>query len=191
MKLTNREMILGWATLLAVLLMVLYLIGAARWEQARTLSQERATLVRQLRDTERLLARRGDVDARLVAIRKRLPQYAPGRDVTADILRDLENTARTHNVTLTRRDAERERSAGELMEVSVLCTWEADLDGLVHFLYALESQGVTRQVRQLTVSPGPDRRLKGNVVADHAYTRGPEAAPDSKPEVNQEARHAN
>lgn len=184
MKLTNREMILGWTTLLIVLGAILYWIVAGRWAEARILARDRAGLTRQLRDTERLLGRRGDVDARLVAIRERLPRHEPGKDVTADILRDLENTARANQVTLTRRDADRERQAGELMEVSVTCTWEADLEGLVRFLYALDSQGVMRQVRQLTVSPGPDRRLKGNIVADHAYIRGSDAMPSARSDTN-------
>lgn len=184
MKLSNREMVLGWSTLLIVLGAILYWIAAGRWEVARNLARERAGLSRQLRDAQRLLGRRGEVDARLDAVRERLPRHEPGKDVTADILRDLENTARAHQVTLTRRDADRERRAGELMEVSVTCTWEADLEGLVRFLYALESQGVMRQVRQLTVSPGPDRRLKGNIVADHAYLRGSADAPAAPPGTN-------
>lgn len=184
MKLSNREMILGWSTLLIVLGAVLYWIGAGRWEEVRVLARDRAGLARQLRNTERLLGRRGDVDARLAVVRERLPRHAPGKDVTADILRDLENTARAHQVTLTRRDADRERQAGELMEVSVTCTWEADLEGMVRFLYALESQGVMRQVRQMTASPGPDRRLKGNIVADHAYIRGSDDAPAAQPGTN-------
>jgi len=186
MKLNNREILLSWTVLLTVLLLALYLIGAKRWKQDRQLAEERVVLSQRLRDTERLLARRGEVDAQLASMRDRLPKHPPGQDVTADILRDLENTARENKVTLTRRDAERERRAGELLEVSVTCSWEADLDGLVHFLYALESQGVMRQVRQVTVNPAQENRLKGNIVVDHAYTRESGTAAPSKPAGNGE-----
>ncbi|MDZ4198520.1 MAG: hypothetical protein U1E27_04450 [Kiritimatiellia bacterium] len=179
MKLTRRERILIGTTLGVVLLLILYFVGAPRWEQDRRLTVERAALARRVRDLERLRARRGEVESNLVVIRNRLPRHPAGQDVTADLLRDFERSARDQSVALTRREADRERREGELFEVSITGTWEAELDALVRFLYALETEGRMRQIRQLTISPSRENRLKGSVVVDHAYTRETEAAPRS------------
>ncbi len=182
MTLTRREMILAWSALLALFTLVLAVTVSRRWEADRRLARERDGLARQVRAAERLLAGRSEAESRLDALRAQLPRHPAGRDVTADLLRDMEQLAREHGVTLTRREADRERPAGDLFEVSVTCSWEAELDGLMRFLYALEAEGRMRQIRHLTISPAREQRLRGTVIVDHAYVREPGTAPRAEQE---------
>ena len=181
MKLSRREMALSWLTLLCLLSLLLALTVSRRWEEGRREAATRQELRQRVRDAKRLLGRRAEMEARLQQFLGRLPDRPAGQDVTADLLRDLERCAREQNVTLTRREADRERRVGDVFEVSITATWESDLESLVTFLHTLETQGVMRQIRQLTVSAAKDSRLKGSVVVDHAYTRSSVPASPKEP----------
>ena len=105
----------------------------------------------------------------------------------------LERTAQQHGVSLLRREAERERSAGDIYEVAINCNWEGDLDAIVRFLYALESQDVSMDLDQLSVSTvsGSKDKLKGNFSVKCAYCREAEAGPgQNEPARAQEAEPA-
>ncbi|MBU1694788.1 MAG: type II secretion system protein M [Verrucomicrobia bacterium] len=183
MKITRREATLAWCTLVVVVLGGTYWWGQPALKEWRDFSRSGDTLERRKRTAARLLEERPQVEARLVELRKKLPRYPAGRDVTAEMLRILERTARDHGLVLLRREPESEKSAGELYEVAIQCTWEGELEALVRFLYALQQQDAILDIRRLNVNPSPGQpgRLKGTFTLDCAYSRESAAAEPARP----------
>ncbi len=173
MKASNREIYLAWATLVTVLLAATYWLGEPKLKEFDRYSEVRAELeVRRLK-AQALLEARESVNTSLDQIRQKLTRYPQGQDVTAELLKTLERTSQEHNLTLLDRTPEKEKSVGDLYELSIACRWEGELDALVRFLYALQEQGAILDVRQLTINPGQGRpgRLRGNFTVDYSYSR--------------------
>ena len=103
------------------------------------------------------------------------------------LLLGLEQMVQQQGLTLTRREADAERQAGDLFETSITCYWEGDLEALVNFLHAQQARGAVSDVRQLSVQPAggpnvPAGRLKGTFTMDYAYRREAAAA-EPQPEA--------
>lgn len=185
MNLSTREIGLAWVTMVAVVLGGTYWFSQPKLQEWKDAKEAQQTLGWRAKEAEHLLSGREEIDQRLAKLREELPSHPQGKDVTAEILRMIERMAQKHSLTLLRREADKERNVGDLYEVSITCTWEGELDAVVHFLYALQSQGAILDVRQLSMSPIPGGavRLKGNCTVDYAYTRpaaaasGPEEGP--------------
>ena len=179
MKFSSREVLLGWGTAVVVVLLVTYAGVAPQVTAWREAQDTEKKLHRQERAAREAIARKAKVDMQFEALRQPLPRHPADRDVTAEMLKALERLAQEQGLTLTRREPDKEKQAGDLFELSVHCTWEASLSTLVHFLYALQSQGAMFDIRQLTVTPTPGTpdRLKGNLTVDCAYSREAAGAP--------------
>jgi hypothetical protein len=173
MKLSMRESILGWVTMVVVLVGVSMWVGESRYKEWQESIRTRKTLGGRLTVAQHLLGQEQEIRDALGEIRKNLPPHPVGKDVTAEMLKTLEKNAQESNVTLFRREPEKEKSAGDLYWVEINCTWEADLEALVRFLYALQGQGVILDVRQINMNPAPGAagRLKGSFSVDCAYSR--------------------
>ena len=173
MKISNRETLLGWITTVVVLFGVTYWVGQSRFAEWKDVGKVRAGLKERRRIAERLLEQKETVNKDLDEFRKQIPQHPAGKDVTSELLKMLERTASDNGLVLLRREPDKEKSVGDLYELSINCSWEAELDPLVRFLYALQVQGAILDIRQLTVTPGSGApgRLKGNFTVDCAYTR--------------------
>ncbi len=172
MRLSGRELTLAWLTTVTVLLGATYWVGQSRVKEWKDSVRGRGTFAMQKQQLARLIEEQAGINQRLDALRKQLPKYPAGKDVTAELLMTLEKTAQENSVVLLRREPEKEKSAGDLYEIAINCTWESELAGLVHFLYALQVQGAILDIRQLTVTPAQGaNRLKGNFTVDCAYAR--------------------
>lgn len=173
MKLNPRETRLALITLVAVLGGLTFWLGEPRLEAWRENQEHVEMLVRRQVSAQRLLDQKPELDNRLRQLREELPQHPQGTDVTAQLLRNLQQFADQHNLLLLRREPEPERAIGDLYELSITCTWEGELPALVHFFYALQSQGAIVDVRQLTITPvqGSPNRLRGTLTVDYAYSR--------------------
>ncbi len=173
MTLTRRETRLALMTLAIVLVGLTFWVGEPKYEEWKRLSTEAEALHQRRVIAERLMSQKPELDSRLEVLRETLPAHPAELDVTSQILRNLQRTADEHGLTLLRREPDRERPIGDLYELAVTCTWEGELRALVHFLYALQSQGAIVDVRQLTIAPvqGAPNRLRGNLTVDYAYSR--------------------
>lgn len=172
-RMSTREAVLAVATL-AVGLGALTWWGAssrlARWTEVGRTAEGLQT---RLQMAERLVGRRAEIEGRLDALLRQLPRHAPDKDVTAELLKLIETTASEHGLMLTRREPEREKTAGELYEVAINCNWEGTLDALTRFLHAIQSKGAVLDVRALTITAGRSGSgaLSGNFSVACAYTR--------------------
>ena len=180
MKLNTRELlVVAGLGLVAVLAVTAWLVAGQVGEWQSSLQTQKA-LRRRVQAAQRLVDQGGAAARRLQAVQRQLPDYPPDKDVTAEQMTALERMAQEQGLTLVRRDPEREKTSGELRELSIHCMWEAGLEGLVHFLYALQQQGATFDISQLTVMPagGAGGPLKGTFTVNCSYNRkGPAAEP--------------
>ncbi len=174
MKLSAREISLGWATTAVVLLGVTYWLGAPKLAEWKALLARQADLEREVVLAERLLGQKQNFVDRLAVVREKLPQYTEDKKVMAELLRKLDQPARDSGLELLRRvPMEEEAVHGNLYEVSIRCDWQGELDPLVRFLYEIQLQGANMDISKLNVSPSdsePDK-LKGSFTIDCAYTR--------------------
>lgn len=173
MKITPREMMLSWMTGLALLLALSLWICSPKIKVWWELSAKREAVVRRIAMAEHLVAQREQWDKRLQDVARKLSKYPPDQDVTADYLKILETIVKDNDVTLSQRRPQKEKKHNNLYELSVDCTWEADLGALVHFLHALEQQQVTMDIDDLNISllTGKKDRLKGSFSLICLYTR--------------------
>lgn len=173
MRLSGREAFLAWFALVAAVLGGTWWWGQPTLKEWRDFSRKRETQERRRRAAQRLLDEQPAVDARLAEVRRQLPRYPPGQDVTAEMLRLLERTAKENGLVLLRQEPVPESTMGQLFKVTINCTWEGELEPLVRFLYALQNQSVILDVRQLSINPKPGQRgqLQGTFALDCTYSR--------------------
>jgi len=180
-KLNTKELaVVAGLVLIIGLAVTAWLVSVQLTEWQASL-QAQKNLQRKVQAAQKLVNQSADAQRRLQAVQRQLPDYPPDKDVTAEQLSALERIAQEQGLTLLRRDPDKEKIAGELCELSIRCLWEAPLDGLVHFLYALQQQGATFDVSQLTVQPaagaaGGAGPLKGTFTVVCSYNRKGAAA---------------
>lgn len=163
--------------IVAVLLIGLgYLIAAPMIGQWREAASLRERLNKDRAVAERLLNTRGEWEAKLGEARANLPRYGMTEAVGAELLRQVRRLADENKVATTRITPDVETSIGDLYEIGVEVAWEAALDPLVRFLYAVQIAGATLDIRQMTMTPSQGNLLKGNLKMFFAYQRA-EAAP--------------
>ncbi|MFH1476454.1 MAG: hypothetical protein ABIH24_03025 [Verrucomicrobiota bacterium] len=173
MKLSSRETGLGIIAGAFLLFGLTFLVGAPKIRVWQEHVETRKTQSRRIEVLERLVEDRARWDKRLADLRTRLSRYPADMDVTADYLKILARVAKNNNITLVQRKPQKEKQQGDCYEMPIDCTWEGDLNGLVHFLFALEQESVTMDIENLSVSlvAGGKERLKGNFTLMCIYTR--------------------
>lgn len=183
---SRREAVLLVLTLLVVIIGGTFWFGLPLLEEYRELRTKRGGYQDRIQLADRLLKQREEIRTRLHKLQETMPEYAVDTDVTSQLLKNLQRTADQHGLILVRQEPEPEKQAGDLSEMTIGCTWEGYLDGLTHFLYALQGQGAMVDVRQLSINPasGRDARLKGTFKVDYAFSRfvplessGPDSGP--------------
>lgn len=174
MKLSNREMMLTWLTGVTLLIGFTFWLGYSKYQEINKTKDDARALSRTMKRLQGTVDSKPEWEARFDTELAKLPRHPEGKDVTAELLKTLEQLASDHGLMLVRREPKPEKSIGDLYEVAINCTWEADLKALTHFLYAVYDKGVILDIRQLSVAPvtGQTGKLKGGFVVDCAYTRG-------------------
>ncbi|MCX6991759.1 MAG: hypothetical protein NT011_01305 [Kiritimatiellaeota bacterium] len=173
MKLSSREVGLGITTGVLLLFGLTFLVGASKIKVWQERIETQKAQVRRIEVSKRLVGDRARWDKRLADLHTRLSRYPVTMDVTADYLKILGRVAKDNSITLVQIKPQKEKPQGDCYEMPVDCTWEGDLNGLVHFLYALEQENVTMDMEDLSVSlvAGGKGRLKGNFTLMCIYTR--------------------
>jgi Tfp pilus assembly protein PilO len=170
---STRESILAVATLAVGLGALTWWGAGSRTAQWTEIGRSIETFRSRKQMAERLVGRRAEIEGRLDALLRDLPRHPPEKDVTADLLKLIETTAAEQGLTLTRREPEREKTAGEIYEVAINCNWEGTLDSVTRFLYSVQTKGAVLEVRQMTIAAGRSGSgaLSGNFSIACAYTR--------------------
>jgi hypothetical protein len=126
---------------------------------------------------QRMISGRGDWEIKLDESRGNLPTYGKTEAVGAELLRQVRRLADENRVRTTRMTPDLETNIGDLYEQAIEVTWEAGLEPLVRFLYAVQVAGATLDIRQMTMTPSQGDQLKGNLKIFFAYQRVSETAP--------------
>lgn len=155
-----------------LLLGMTYLMAEPMIRQWREAAAVRGRLERDRTMAERFLKSRAEFEEKLVSLRSTLPMYGTNETVGAALLQQVRRLADENRVVTTRITPDAEKNIGDLYEQSIECAWEAELEPLVRFLYAVQIAGATLDIRQMTVAPSQDSRLKGNIKIFFAYKRG-------------------
>lgn len=173
MNLSRRELVMAVVTLLIVVVGGTLLLGRPLWTKWKTAAVQRQRLADENRLNARLIRQRDEVSTKLEAVRGRLPRFKPGQPVTAELLKTVKRLADENQVAITRIEPDQEKQVGDLSEVAIDCQWDATLEGMVKFLYAVQVQGAILDIRQITVAPAQSAagRLKGNFTVFCAFSR--------------------
>ena len=183
MKVSSRELTLLWVTGLVALLGLTYILCEPRLKEWKSLGEKQIEAARKVEVTRHLVAQAPKWDARLAELRKKLPQYARDKDVTADLLIKIEQLATAHSLALPSRDVEKESQKGDMYELAANCKWEGKLDALVHFLFDLQKEDAILDISQLSVSPNEKRGLRGSFTVYCSYSRSQPGGAGKKPET--------
>ncbi len=196
MSLSQREQVLGVATLLAVLFGGVGFTARERIDRCRT-GAERVDTLRRQREVEReLIAMEPLWRQRYATVRDQMPVFEPGQQVDTYWLSRMDALADEYGVRIIRRQVGREEQVGDVFEFPIECReWEGALDAFVRFLYALQSEGAMLDVRDLLIRPHASATglLRGSFTLYCAYMRGvapPDAAPEPADEPEATARPA-
>ncbi|MCB1069207.1 MAG: hypothetical protein H7A43_00560 [Verrucomicrobia bacterium] len=169
---TRRDLNMVIAILLVLVGGLSYLIVTPQLESWREANRIQERLDREQDTARRLLDRRPEWEEALAGLRGQLPSFGIDQAVTAELLKQIKRLADENQLVLARIEPGEEDVVGDLHEVQINCAWEGELEPLVRFLYAVQLQGATLDIRQLTISPGREgMQLKGNFKVYYAFTR--------------------
>jgi len=165
--------------LLIALVVVLYGVAAVcykaqmpNWKKEQRIHQ---AAEKKLHDERALIAARETWKNEHDTIREFMPTFPYEKDMKTHWLRLVDDTARTTELTLNRRQSNNEIEVGNVEELPIDCRdWEGSLESLVTFLYDLSTQeDAMMDVRQLHIRPiNKPGALKGTFTLYCAYMRG-------------------
>lgn len=178
MKLAPREWILAAVTGAVILIGGAWYFGAPALDALAADRIETRKAIDAQKLARRLIEQRPEWESRYTELRARIPQYGPTDPVTAEMLRTVKRLADEHKVSISRIEPDKEKVTGDLSEVAIDCSWDAELEPLVRFLYAVQSHPAILDIRQLSVAPGQGAagRLKGSFTVFFAFSRRSAAA---------------
>jgi len=173
MKISNREMILGLATVSILLFGFTYWMAGSKIAEQREIASEKVRLLRQIKLHQKILAEKENWIGALDSLQARLPVYDRKIPVTVQLPKEIKRIADQHGLDLPLTQPEGEEQIGSLYELRVRCDWQGSLEAVVHFLYDLHTQGVRFDVRQINIKPiaKKENQLKGSMIINCAYRR--------------------
>ncbi|MGD9874541.1 MAG: hypothetical protein AB7T27_09765 [Kiritimatiellia bacterium] len=176
MKISIRELMLAWLTMVVVVLALSWYAGMKKWDALQKAREQSSDIRTVMEHDQKLLDGRDELMRKMQELRSQLPSHPEKLDVTSELLRNLEQTANKSGLVLKTRSAGAETvSSNKLCEISIKCDWEGSLETLVPFLFDIQEQGVRYDIRELRVVPskGEKEKLNGNFILDCAYSRQP------------------
>lgn len=176
MKITQREMILGVATLGAILAGATWYVVDGKVDEWKAKANEIEKNEQQIRHYQAAIKMQENWLDDLNALQSELRVFdSEKRSVSPELMKNIKTISSKHGLDINRSQPYTEKPTGDLFELGINCTWEGKLEAMVGFLTDLQQQGVRYDVRQLNVTPvGKNTgKLKGNMVIHCAYTRKP------------------
>ncbi len=183
MKITQREMILGVATLTAVLAGFTWYIVDSKVDGWKSKANEIEKSEQQARHYRTAIRMQENWLDELNELQGGLRVFdSQKHSVSPELMKTIKAISSKHGLDITRSQPYGEKSTDDLFELGINCTWQGRIETMVSFLTDLQQQGVRYDVRQLNITPvGKNTgELKGNMVIHCAYTRKPTAAKKTK-----------
>jgi len=174
MKITQREMMLGVATLACVLFGTTWYVADKKMEQWKSKKTQIEKLRQQISLHQNAIKMQDNWMDELQLLQQDLRVFSDDqRSVSPELMKTIKGISDKHALEITRSQPFSEKPTGNLFELGINCTWQGTLNALVGFLADLQQQGVRYDVRTLNIQPvGKNSgELKGNMVINCAYTR--------------------
>lgn len=175
MTLTAREIGLGWATAIVVLGAVTYAYldpVLKDWDRVRS---EIETVRDSIYEEKRIVLKKPGLQKEWDRIIESVPRHPVGEDVTARLMKEIEQQASAHGYTIVQREAEKEEVEQEYSSIDIATRGHAGLDGIVRFVYELESSAAMMTVKQLRIDKDKGR-YKIRLTVNCVYGREVETA---------------
>lgn len=183
MKISQREMVLGVATLACLLIGGTWYGVNGKVAEWKDKKGEIARLRDQIIRHEAAINMQSEWSEELAGLEERLRVFdTEQRSVSPELMRTINQIADNHELDILRSNPFDEKPTGNLFELGINCTWNGDLTALVGFLTELQQQGIRYDIRSLNIQPAGKNSgsLKGNMVINCAYTRRPGAKSESE-----------
>jgi Tfp pilus assembly protein PilO len=174
MKISQREMVLGAATIGCLLIGTTWYIVDNKTDEWKAKKTEIEGLEQQISYHQTAIKQQENWKDELDELQKDLRIFGTKqRSVSPELMKTIKSISNRHGLDIVRSQPYSEKPTGDLFELGINCTWEGKLDAMVGFLADLQQQGVRYDVRTLNVQPvGKNTgKLKGNMVIHCAYTR--------------------
>ncbi|MDZ8117860.1 type 4a pilus biogenesis protein PilO [Pontiella agarivorans] len=185
MKISQREMVLGVATLALIMGGLTYVVIHKKMAVHRTNKTKIENLRQQILLDEARIRMQQNWIEELNELQKDLRVFnTEQKSVSPELMKTVNTIAGKHGLHITRSQPRTEKPTGDLFELPINCVWDGELEALVDFLTELQQQGVRYDVRSLTAQPAGKNsgKLKGNIVIHCVYTRKPGGALKNPPE---------
>ena len=182
MKVSQRELTLGIATLAVVLLGTTWYMVDKQLEPWKAKAMEIDKLEQQIRHHESAIKMQENWLGELNELQSQLPVFDTSqRSVAPELMKTIKSLASRYGVVILNTNPRSEKPTGDLFELGINCSWEGSLEALVGFLTEVQQLGVRYDIRSLNVMPvGKNTgKLKGSMEVHCAFTRKP-AAPENK-----------
>lgn len=183
MSMTKREKILAAAT---VFVLAFGLVGSQTRNRI-DLIDVKAKAAKDLSDRigmqRELIDAAGDWSSRYDKVKNQMPVFEMNRQVDTYWLNIMDMAAEEYGVKIRSRSAKDETIKSDVCEFPIeVREWEATLESFLKFFHAIQSEGAMLDIRELKVSPVPNRQgiLKGSFVLYCAYMRGAVATEATK-----------
>lgn len=181
MSLSRREILLASATGIVVIGFVSWIVVDPMIKGIRNSREQQAKLRNEKTVLQKLIAQRPALDKDLGELRSQLPRFRQDEQVTAQIVEQVTKIAAANSINFNRVSPSAEAPLGDLSEVAIECAWEGTLEGITHFLHAVQAHGAMLDVRQLSVQPAQNTtqagRLRGTFKLFYAFMREKPGAP--------------
>ena len=162
---------------------VLYAVGGFLWFKALTdkasgwnrSQRQYADAVKKYRNERALIARRAYWEDAYESERSKMPMFPEGETVGTHWMGRMDALATENHISISSRQSGKEEEVGDVYELPVdVKGWEAALDPLVKFLFALEhAEEAMFDVKSIEMRPSSHKGyLKGSFTLNCAYMRG-------------------
>ncbi len=174
MKITERELMLGIATMACVVLGGTWLGVNGKVGEWKSKKLEITQLKEQIARHQAAIRMQDNWVDELQHLEKDLRVFDTSqRSVSPELMKIVNSIADRYELVISKTNPLGEKPTGDLFELGINCTWQGKLDAMVGFLTELQQQGVRYNVRTLNIKPmGKNTgKLQGNMVIDCAFTR--------------------
>lgn len=172
MKMSMRELVLLFGTLTVALFGGTAMLAHPKLEawQSIKVSQQQAS--EEIELNRRLIEQRDVWQGKFDVLKDKLPQFGAQQKMGIHWMSVMDDVARTHKLTISKRQQKTEIREGDVYELPIECReWEGSLDAIVGFLYQLQGDGAMLDVREIAMKPNKEKRLRGRFLLHCAYTR--------------------
>ena len=157
MKISPREAILGVMAVAVAAFGITVAAARSRLDAWKDLRKRQGDILWDIERCRADIAERDKWSREFGDLSRQLPAYPADKKMVVHWLSLMDSLASKRGVKILRRDAGAEKKLGDVYELPIDCAWEGSLDGVVHFLLDLQSEGAMLDIRQLTIKPKGQR----------------------------------